>query len=203
VLNVLLQLLDDGRLTDGQGRTVDFKNALVIMTSNLGSEAIRELADQERAIMVEAVNRALREHFRPELLNRIDEVVILHALDLERLKEIVRIQLQKVGALVKDRGLTLSVTDRAIEALAREGYDPAYGARPLKRAIQRSVQNPLALHLLEGAYPSGTTVTVDFADGGFQFAASQPVRAATDGAKAGAGTKPEHAAAGRGTKRAR
>jgi len=129
--------------------------------------------------------------------------VIFHALELERLKEIVRIQLGKVGALVRDRGLALTVTDRAVEALAREGYDPAFGARPLKRAIQRSVQNPLALHLLEGAYPSGTTVTVDFADGAFRFAASRPETAVTDGAKAGAGAKPERAAAGRVAKRGR
>src|SRR5690348_17129603 len=100
VLNVLLQLLDDGRLTDGQGRTVDFRNALVIMTSNLGSDAIRELADQEHSIMIEAVNRALRDHFRPELLNRIDEIVIFHALDLERIKQIVRLQFEKVARLV-------------------------------------------------------------------------------------------------------
>jgi ATP-dependent Clp protease ATP-binding subunit ClpB len=178
VLNVLLQLLDDGRLTDGQGRTVDFRNALVVMTSNLGSDAIRELADLERGIMVESVNRALRDHFRPELLNRIDEIVIFHALDLERIKQIVRIQVAKVGAMVEGRGLTLTVTDRAIQALAREGYDAAYGARPLKRAIQRSVQNPLALKLLEGAFPAGTTVTVDHADGAFTFAAARPAEVA-------------------------
>jgi ATP-dependent Clp protease ATP-binding subunit ClpB len=169
VLNVLLQLLDDGRLTDGQGRTVDFKNAIVVMTSNLGSEAIREMADQERAIMVEEVNRQLRAHFRPELLNRIDDIVIFHALDLARIKQIVRIQLERLTELLSQRGLTLEVTDRAVEALAREGYDPAFGARPLKRAIQKEVQNPLALRLLEGAYPTGSTVTVDFKDGGFVF----------------------------------
>jgi ATP-dependent Clp protease ATP-binding subunit ClpB len=170
VLNVLLQLLDDGRLTDGQGRTVDFRNAIVIMTSNLGSEAIREMADQERAIMVAEVNRQLRSHFRPELLNRIDDIVIFHALDLERIKAIVRIQLVRLTGMLAERGLSLEVTDRAIEALAREGFDPAYGARPLKRAIQKEVQNPMALKLLEGAFPAGTTVTVDYEDEKFTFA---------------------------------
>ncbi len=167
VLNVLLQLLDDGRLTDGQGRTVDFRNSIVIMTSNLGSEAIRELADRERAIMVEEVNRQLRSHFRPELLNRIDDIVIFHALDLERIKQIVRIQLERLSAMLAGRGLTLEVTESALEALAREGYDPAFGARPLKRAIQKQLQNPLALKLLAGAFPAGSTIKVDSRDGAF------------------------------------
>jgi ATP-dependent Clp protease ATP-binding subunit ClpB len=174
VLNVLLQLLDDGRLTDGQGRTVDFKNTIVIMTSNLGSDAIREMADQERALMVEEVNRQLRSHFRPELLNRIDDIVIFHALDLDRIKQIVRIQLGNLQVLVGQRGLSLEVTDRAIEALARDGYDPAFGARPLKRAIQRDVQNPLAMQLLEGKFAPGTKVVVDYKDGGFAFEAAKP-----------------------------
>jgi len=174
VLNVLLQVLDDGRLTDGQGRTVDFKNTIVIMTSNLGSDDIREMADQERALMVEAVNRALRAHFRPELLNRIDDIVIFHSLDLDRIKEIVRIQLVKLTKLVADRGLGLEVTESAILALAREGYDPAFGARPLKRAIQKEVQNPLAMKLLEGTFPTGTVVTVDYEAGGFTFAGAAP-----------------------------
>ncbi|MEP7028237.1 MAG: ATP-dependent chaperone ClpB [Candidatus Eisenbacteria bacterium] len=184
VLNVLLQLLDDGRLTDGQGRTVDFKNSIVIMTSNLGSDAIRDMADQERSLMVEAVNRALRAHFRPELLNRIDDIVIFHALDLERIQAIVKIQLEKLTALVAERGLALEVTDRAIEALAREGYDPAYGARPLKRAIQKEVQNPLALKLLEGAFPAGSSVVVDYADGQFQFAGAAGAKVAKPKARA-------------------
>ncbi len=170
VLNVLLQLLDDGRLTDGQGRTVDFRNALVILTSNLGSEAIRELAD-DREAMVRAVNEALRRHFRPELLNRIDETVIFLGLDLAELTRIVRVQLERVGKLLAERGHTLSATDRAVEALAREGHDPAFGARPLKRAIQRQVQNPLALKLLEGAFPAGSAIEVDHDGGQFVFTA--------------------------------
>jgi ATP-dependent Clp protease ATP-binding subunit ClpB len=176
VLNVLLQLLDDGRLTDGQGRTVDFRNAIVIMTSNLGSEAIREMADKERAIMVAEVNRQLRAHFRPELLNRIDDIVIFHALDLERIQQIVRIQLEKLTAMVAQRGLTLELTDRAVLALAKEGFDPAFGARPLKRAIQKEVQNPLAMKLLEGTFPAGSTVTVDHQDGKFTFEAGSKVK---------------------------
>ena len=179
VLNVLLQLLDDGRLTDGQGRTVDFKNALIIMTSNLGSDAIREMADQEHALMVEAVNRALREHFRPELLNRIDEIVIFHTLDLERIKAIVRIQVAKVAArVVGSRARARRSPIAPSRRWRARATTRRYGARPLKRAIQRSVQNPLALHLLEGAYPPGTTVTVDFVDGVFAFSAATPAPAA-------------------------
>ncbi len=170
VLNVLLQLLDDGRLTDGQGRTVDFRNTLVIMTSNLGSDAIRELSD-DRDAMVRAVNDALRTHVRPELLNRIDETVIFQSLELDEIKRIVRIQLDRLDRTLAERGLTLDVTERAIEALAREGYDPAFGARPLKRSIQRAVQNPLALKLLEGEFAPGATVKVDYAGGGFTFEA--------------------------------
>jgi ATP-dependent Clp protease ATP-binding subunit ClpB len=138
------------------------------------------MADQERALMVDAVNRQLRAHFRPELLNRIDDIVIFHALDLERIKEIVRIQLVKLTGMVAERGLALEVTERAIEALAREGYDPAFGARPLKRAIQKEVQNPLAMKLLEGAFAPGTKVTVDYEDGKFTFAgaaAAKPAKA--------------------------
>ena len=131
--------------------------------------------------MVEAVNRALRAHFRPELLNRIDDIVIFHALDLERIKEIVRIQLVKLTQMVEGRGLALAVAERAIEALAREGYDPAFGARPLKRAIQKEVQNPLAMKLLEGTFPAGTKVTVDYEDGKFAFSGAAPASKAAAG----------------------
>jgi ATP-dependent Clp protease ATP-binding subunit ClpB len=170
VLNVLLQLLDDGRLTDGQGRTVDFRNALVVLTSNLGSDAIRELA-ADREAMVQAVEAALRAHFRPELLNRIDETVIFTGLELADLRRIVRVQLRRLAGLLEARGHGLEVTERAVEALAREGFDPAFGARPLKRAIQRRLQNPLALRILEGAFPAGATVEADFVDGEFAFTA--------------------------------
>jgi len=139
--------------------------------------------------MVEAVNRALRAHFRPELLNRIDDIVIFHSLDLDRIKEIVRIQLVKLTKLVADRGLGLEVTESAILALAREGYDPAFGARPLKRAIQKEVQNPLAMKLLEGTFPTGTKVTVDYEAGGFTFAGAAPAPAKAEKPK-GKATQP-------------
>ncbi|MEO6461810.1 MAG: ATP-dependent chaperone ClpB [Candidatus Eisenbacteria bacterium] len=190
VLNVLLQLLDDGRLTDGQGRTVDFRNSLVIMTSNLGSDAIRELADKRDA-MVLAVQEALRTHFRPELLNRIDEVVIFRGLELDHLRKIVRLQLDRLADILRVRGHGLAVTDRAVEALAREGYDPAYGARPLKRSIQRSVQNPLALKLLEGEFAAGSTIEVDFEGGPFTFRpAPAPAPAPPPEARAADGIAP-------------
>ncbi len=198
VLNVLLQLLDDGRLTDGQGRTVDFRNALVILTSNLGSDAIRELAD-DREAMVKAVNAALRAHFRPELLNRIDETVIFTGLDLAELTRIVRVQLARVGKLLEARGHALVATDRAVEALAREGHDPAFGARPLKRAIQREVQNPLALRILEGAFPAGSTIEVDYEKGAFTFVAKPAAAPAPPQKAAGKAASPGVAA---GTDRA-
>ncbi|HZT17742.1 MAG TPA: AAA family ATPase [Gaiellaceae bacterium] len=151
VFDVLLQVLDDGRLTDGQGRTVDFRNAVLIMTSNIRSAA------------------ALRDHFRPEFLNRIDEVVVFRPLEREQLAEIVDLQLERLRARLADRGLALELTDAAKEALAEAGWDPAYGARPLKRAIQRLVENPLALRLLEGDFVDGDTIRVDAQDGEIVF----------------------------------
>ena len=161
VFNVLLQLLDDGRLTDGQGRTVDFRNTVIIMTSNLGSQWIQQYGTEEYAKMRTMVMETLKENFKPEFLNRIDEIVIYHALPLERIKQIVDIQLKLLEGRLAERRLALSVTDKAREFIAREGYDPAYGARPLKRTIQRSVQDPLALMLLEGKFEEGDTVKVD------------------------------------------
>ena len=151
VFDVLLQLLDDGRLTDGQGRTVDFRNTVVIMTSNIRS------ADE------------LRERFRPEFLNRIDEVVVFEPLTREQLSEIVELQLARLRERLAERKLELEVTDAAKELLAEEGWDPAYGARPLKRAIQRLLENPLALRLLEGDFAEGDTVRVDADDGELVF----------------------------------
>ena len=151
VFDVLLQVLDDGRLTDGQGRTVDFRNTVLIMTSNVRS------AEQ------------LREHFRPEFLNRIDEIVVFAALSREQIAEIVEHQLERVRERLADRGITLELTDAAKEALAEAGWDPAYGARPLKRAIQRLVENPLALRLLEGDFQPGDTVRVDAQNGELVF----------------------------------
>ncbi len=159
VFNVLLQILDEGRLTDGHGRTVDFKNTIIIMTSNLGSAYIQELED-EGAIR-EKVMEALTVAFRPEFLNRIDEVLIFHRLGLPQIMQIVEIQLGHVRQRLADRKITLNVTERAKEFLAREGYDPLLGARPLKRALQRLVQNPLARRILEGDFVEGDTVEAD------------------------------------------
>jgi ATP-dependent Clp protease ATP-binding subunit ClpB len=174
VLNVLLQLLDDGRLTDGQGRTVDFRNVLVIMTSNLGSQWILELGEDERDELERRVQEALRQHFRPEFLNRVDEVVIFHSLDQAQIARIVDLNLEKLRRLLADRELGLRLTPAARAALAEEGYDPSFGARPLKRTLQRRVQNPLAMKLLAGEYRPGQTVEVDFAGGQFVFRAATP-----------------------------
>jgi ATP-dependent Clp protease ATP-binding subunit ClpB len=169
VFNALLQLLDDGRLTDGHGRTVDFKNTVVIMTSNVGTEFLdgREAeTDEQRRDLVMA---ALRQHFRPEFLNRVDEIIIFHGLTKEHLKEIVEIQVSRLKQLLADRRLEIELTEAAKALLAEEGYDPAYGARPLKRVIQRQVQDPLALRLLEGEYREGDRVLVDAVDGHLTF----------------------------------
>jgi ATP-dependent Clp protease ATP-binding subunit ClpB len=169
VFNTLLQLLDDGRLTDGHGRTVDFKNTVVIMTSNVGTEFLDgrdATTDEKRREMVMA---ALRQHFRPEFLNRVDEIVIFHGLTKAHLKEIVEIQLRRLRKLLADRQLTIELTEAAKAYLAEEGYDPAYGARPLKRVIQREVQDPLALALLRGIFHEGDTVRVELLDGHLAF----------------------------------
>ena len=171
VFNVLLQLLDDGRLTDGQGRTVNFKNAVVIMTSNLGSHLIQELWLEEPEKVHEKVMELVRANFRPEFLNRIDEIILFHGLALEHLKQIIEIQLRQLQKRLTERKLTLTVTDAAKEYIAREGYDPVFGARPLKRAIQKEIQNPLAFKILQGEFRDGDPVTVDYAakDGGLVF----------------------------------
>jgi ATP-dependent Clp protease ATP-binding subunit ClpB len=159
VFNVLLQLLDDGRLTDGHGRTVDFRNTVVIMTSNLGSHLFREYTDPARVRPI--VLQELRNTLRPEFLNRIDEIVVFHALDREQIAQIVDIQLESLRRRLAAKRMALEVTDTAKTILASEGYDPTFGARPLKRTIQRLVQDPLALKLLEGEFKEGDTVTVD------------------------------------------
>jgi len=163
VFNVLLQVLDDGRLTDGQGRTVDFKNTVIIMTSNIGSQIIQELAGKEGSEWeIEGqVRSLLRQHFRPEFLNRVDEIVIFHTLGKEHLKHIVDIQLRNLENRLKARGLHLAISDKAKEQLGERGYDPAFGARPLKRLIQQDIENPLATHLLNGDFGEGDTVEID------------------------------------------
>ncbi len=167
VFNLLLQILDDGRLTDGQGRTVDFRNTIIIMTSNLGSQWIQELSDEEE--IRERVMEALRAHFRPEFLNRVDEVIIFHRLSLSHLKQIVEIQIKRLQKRLEERKITLTLTEPAKELLARRGFDPVYGARPLKRTIQRLIQDPLARKLLEGEVQEGEAVTVDVAGGELIF----------------------------------
>jgi ATP-dependent Clp protease ATP-binding subunit ClpB len=166
VFNVLLQVLDDGRLTDGQGRTVDFTNTLIILTSNLGSQFLANLPDDASTESVEpAVMEVVRAHFRPEFLNRLDEIILFHRLGQSHMGPIVDIQVGRVQKLLTDRKVTLSLTDAAREWLGRVGYDPVYGARPLKRAVQKYLQDPLAEAILRGEVPDGSTVTVDDADG--------------------------------------
>jgi ATP-dependent Clp protease ATP-binding subunit ClpB len=174
VLNVLLQLLDDGRLTDGQGRTVDFKNTLVVMTSNLGSQWILELGEDDREEMERRVQQALHEHFRPEFLNRVDEVVVFHALRREELRRIVDLHAEGLRKMLHEREIDIEFTDAARDALAEEGYDPHFGARPLKRTFQRRVQNPLAMRLLKGEFKPGETVRVDYARSEFTFSVAKP-----------------------------
>jgi ATP-dependent Clp protease ATP-binding subunit ClpB len=171
VFNVLLQVLDDGRLTDGQGRTIDFRNTVLIMTSNLGSQVIQELSQQGRDFetMRDAVMSVLREHFRPEFLNRVDDVIVFRPLSKDQLTKIVDIQLASLEKRLAERKITLQVTDSARELLAERGWDPVYGARPLKRAIQRLVQDPLAMRLLDGEFSAGDTVKVEVADGDLVF----------------------------------
>ena len=169
VFNVLLQLLDDGRLTDGQGRTVDFRNAVVIMTSNLGSQAIQARAEQDFEETRDAVMGVLREHFRPEFLNRVDEVIVFRPLSRDQLRSIVRIQLATLEQRLADRNLKLRVSEAAQELLAERGWDPVYGARPLKRTIQKAVQDQLAMRLLEGEFAEGDLIEVDVENGELAF----------------------------------
>jgi ATP-dependent Clp protease ATP-binding subunit ClpB len=165
VFNVLLQLLDDGRLTDGQGRTVDFRNTVVIMTSNLGSQ----LWEGGRDVSRDEITQVLQAHFRPEFLNRIDEIVVFHRLTRQDLAEIVSIQLRNLIKIVAERGFQLEVSEAAREYLAEIGYDPDFGARPLKRAIQRELQDPLALKILSGDFHEGETIRVDRGPDGLTF----------------------------------
>jgi ATP-dependent Clp protease ATP-binding subunit ClpB len=163
VFNILLQILDDGRLTDSQGRTVDFRNTVVIMTSNIGSQWILEQGTADWALVETQVTQALRGHFKPEFLNRVDDIIIFHPLSEGDITHIVDLQLKRFDKLLADKKLTLTLTPAAKALLAREGYDPSFGARPLKRAMQRLLQNPLAMSLLEGTYAEGDTIAVDVA----------------------------------------
>jgi ATP-dependent Clp protease ATP-binding subunit ClpB len=169
VFNILLQVLDDGRLTDGQGRTVDFRNTVIVMTSNLGSHQIQELdgddSPQAYTQMKAAVMGVVQAHFRPEFINRLDDIVVFHSLDKQQIKSIARIQLRGLEKRLGERGIRIELTDKAFELLANVGFDPVYGARPLKRAIQQQLENPLAQAILSGQFGNGDTVRVD-AEGG-------------------------------------
>jgi ATP-dependent Clp protease ATP-binding subunit ClpB len=169
VFNVLLQLLDEGRLTDGHGRTVDFKNTVVIMTSNVGSQWIKELGGKDEKEMRRRVLEAMDQHFRPEFLNRIDDIIIFHSLTTEHLVQIVDIQLERLQKLLADRKVELSLTEVAKRHLAEKGFDPMYGARPLKRTIQRELQDPLAMRILQGEFSEGDKVHVDLRGGQLVF----------------------------------
>jgi ATP-dependent Clp protease ATP-binding subunit ClpB len=164
VFNILLQILDDGRLTDGHGRTVDFKNTVVIMTSNIGSQWIMDLGEKDYEEMRRRVMDAVRAHFKPEFLNRIDELIIFHSLGLAQIKVIVEIQVKKLEQRLSEKRIQLKMTEKAKEWLAKEGFDPAYGARPLKRVIQKEIQDKLAMKLLEGKFKEGNTITADLDD---------------------------------------
>jgi ATP-dependent Clp protease ATP-binding subunit ClpB len=161
VFNILLQILDDGRLTDGKGRTVDFKNSVIIMTSNIGSHAISEASGDLDAAEPQLME-ALRSTFRPEFLNRIDDIITFHRLSPELIKSIVQLQIKQLSKILAQKDLTLDVTSAAADELAREGYDPVYGARPLKRLIQKKIQDRLALMLLDGKVLPGDAIRLDF-----------------------------------------
>ena len=173
VFNILLQVLDDGRLTDGQGRTVDFRNTVIVMTSNLGSHQIQELSGDGSAEaytqMKAAVMGVVQAHFRPEFINRLDDIVVFHPLDKAQIKSIARIQLRGLEKRLGERGLKLELSEQAFELLGNVGFDPVYGARPLKRAIQAQVENPLASRILAGEFGQGDTIRVDAQGGHLVF----------------------------------
>jgi ATP-dependent Clp protease ATP-binding subunit ClpB len=169
VFNVLLQVLDDGRLTDGQGRTVDFKNAVIVMTSNLGSHLIMQMSGQDEALIREAVWVEVKQHFRPEFLNRIDETVVFHALDATHIENIARIQLRALEQRIEKMQMKLEVSPAALAELAKVGFDPVFGARPLKRAIQQRIENPVARLILQGRFGPKDVIPVEVSGGEFLF----------------------------------
>jgi len=167
VFNVLLQVLDDGRLTDGHGRTVDFKNTIIVMTSNIGTQWIHELSGKDKEEeLKERIKEALKEVFRPEFLNRIDDIIIFNRLSKEELQEIVEIQLKALKKRLAEHNLELVISDGVKDRLVEEGFDPVYGARPLKRTIQRLIENPLASELLKGKFPEGSEIVAQVSKNG-------------------------------------
>ncbi|WP_293703245.1 ATP-dependent chaperone ClpB [uncultured Parasutterella sp.] len=169
VFNILLQALDDGRMTDGQGRTVDFKNTVIIMTSNLGSQEIMNRQGEDPEVVKEAVMDEVKKHFRPEFINRIDEIVVFNALDQKAIREIARIQIRKLAKRMEQQNIGLDVTDAALDEIGKVGFDPLFGARPLRRAVQDYLENQIAVDILKGKYAPGDTVFVDYVDGKFIF----------------------------------
>ncbi|GCE22004.1 hypothetical protein KDK_58040 [Dictyobacter kobayashii] len=166
VFNTLLQLLDDGRLTDGQGRTVDFKNTVIIMTSNVGADWLKDLEGLDEDEVQRRVRQRLREEgFRPEFINRIDEIVVFHPIKREQMKDIVMIQINRLRPRLAERNITLELTDAALDLLAEIGYDPQFGARSLKRVIQREIENRIASDILNGTIHDGDTIKIDAKDG--------------------------------------
>jgi ATP-dependent Clp protease ATP-binding subunit ClpB len=169
VFNVLLQVLDDGRMTDGQGRTVDFKNTVVVMTSNLGSQMIQQMTGDDPGLIKTAVMAEVKTQFRPEFVNRIDEIVVFHALDEKHIRDIAKIQMRYLEERLAKLEMRLEVADSALAQLAKAGFDPVYGARPLKRAIQQTIENPLAKRILEGGFAAKDTIRVEYRNGALQF----------------------------------
>jgi ATP-dependent Clp protease ATP-binding subunit ClpB len=169
VFNILLQVLDDGRLTDGQGRTVDFRNTVIVMTSNLGSQRIQAMADEGYDAMKEAVMEVVGQHVRPEFINRVDDMVVFHPLSRKDIRKIADIQLAHLRKRLAGSELRLEISDKALDLLGNTGFDPVYGARPLKRAIQQQIENPLAQKILSGEFEPGQMIRVDVKDGAFTF----------------------------------
>jgi len=177
VFNVLLQVLDDGRLTDGQGRTVDFRNTVIVMTSNLGSTLIQELSGEENyERMKQAVMGVVGQHFRPEFINRIDDIVVFHPLAREQLRRIAQIQIQYLRDRLAARDLQLTFSEKALDNLAEAGFDPVYGARPLKRAIQARIENPLAQEILAGRFAAGDVIVIEARGDDFRFEKQRTAR---------------------------
>jgi ATP-dependent Clp protease ATP-binding subunit ClpB len=178
VFNILLQVLDDGRITDSQGRVVDFRNTVIVMTSNIGSEYILDVSgdDTKYDMMQTKVTDALRSHFRPEFLNRVDDIILFHALTRSEMSNIIRIQLKRVEKLLREQKISFEISAAACDYLVEAGYDPVYGARPLKRAIQREIENPIATKLLENTFISGDTIYIDKQEHGLTFSKTMPVK---------------------------
>ena len=189
VFNVLLQVLDDGRLTDGQGRTVDFTNTIIVMTSNIGSQMIQQITREggKPEEIEEALKDILKDKFLPEFLNRIDETIVFHPLTREQITTIVDLQLIRLEKLLAERDIRLEVTPAAKLAISNEGYDPMFGARPLKRVIQQRLQNPLATELLKGRIPEHGGVKIDYTHDEFSFEALPPLAVTTSSKRAGKG----------------